>query len=53
MKKFLVKSGNSWVFTFTRTILDMLEVDPSKDQVEVEFEGKSLKITKAKEEQDQ
>lgn len=52
MKKFLVKSGNSWVFTFTRTILDMLELDPANEQVEVEFEGKSIKISKANTESD-
>lgn len=48
MKKYLTKSGNSWVMTFTRTLLELLEINPEEEQIEIEVEGKTLKITKAK-----
>lgn len=47
MKKYLTKSGNSWVMTFTKTLLELLELNPENEQVEIEVEGKTLKITKA------
>lgn len=52
MKKYLTKSGNSWVLTFTKTLLELLELDPKDDQVELEVEGKTLKIYKAKKDQE-
>jgi len=48
MKKFLTKSGNSWVLTFTKTLLELLEINPEEDQVEIELDGKILKIQKVK-----
>lgn len=47
MKKYLTKSGNSWVMTFTKTLLELLELNPENEQIEIEVEGKTLKITKA------
>lgn len=52
MKKFLTKSGNSWVMTFTRTLLELLELNPEAEQVEIEVEGKTLKISKAKKDEE-
>ena len=53
MKKYLTKSGNSWVMTFTKTLLELLELNPEEDQVEIEVEGKILKIFKAQKDVEQ
>ncbi len=53
MKKYLTKSGNSWVMTFTKTLLELLELNPEEDQVEIEVEGKILKISKAQKDVEQ
>ncbi len=34
---------------FTKTMLEMLDVDPEKEQVELEFDKKTLRIEKIKE----
>lgn len=49
MKKKFTKIGNSWAMLFTKTMLEMLDVDPEKEQVELEFDKKILKIEKIKE----
>jgi len=46
MKRKFTKIGNSWAMLFTKTMLQMLEVDPEKEQVEIEFDRKRLIMEK-------
>lgn len=50
MKKKFTKIGNSWAILFTKTMIEMLDVNPEKEQVEIEFDKKVLKMEKAKNE---
>ncbi len=50
MKKALIKSGGGWALFFNKTLLELLDIIPDKDEVEIEVEGKTLKITKAEKE---
>ena len=47
MKKNLIKSGNAWVLLMQKAILELLDINPEVDQVELEIEGKVLKVKKA------
>ncbi len=47
MKKKFITIGNSWAMLFTKTMLEMLEVNPEEEQVEIEFDKKVLKMEKA------
>jgi len=47
MKKKFTTIGNSWAMLFTKTMLEMLEVNPEEEQVEIEFDKKVLKMEKA------
>ena len=46
MKKKCTKIGNSWAMLFTKTMLEMLDIKPETDYVEIEFEKKVLKMEK-------
>ncbi len=46
MKKKFTKVGNSWALIFTKTMLEMLDVEPEKEQDEIEFDKKILTIKK-------
>ena len=46
MKKKLFKSGNAWVLLMQKTILQLLDIDPEVDEVELEVENKVLKVKK-------
>jgi len=48
MKKKFTKIGNSWAMLFTKTMLEMLEVDPEKDQVKIEYDKNILIMQKEK-----
>lgn len=48
MIKKLVKNGSSYAITITKTMLEILKVNPVNDFVELRFEGEKLIITKAK-----
>jgi len=48
MKKKFTKIGNSWAILFTKTMLEMLDVNPESDQVEIEFNKKILTMEKEK-----
>ena len=48
MKKKFTKIGNSWAMLFTKTMLEMLDVNPEKDLVDIEFDKKVLKMEKNK-----
>lgn len=47
MKKNLIRSGNGWALFMPKTLLELLDINPDDDQVEIEIEGKVLKLTKA------
>ena len=46
MKKKLFKSGNAWVLLLQKPILELLEINPEIDEVELEIENKILKVKK-------
>jgi len=47
MKKKLYRSGNAWALLIQKAILQLLEIDPELDEVELEVENKVLKIKKS------
>ena len=46
MKKKLIKSGNAWVLLMQKAILELLDINPEEDEVELEIENKILKVKK-------
>ena len=46
MKKKLYKSGNAWALLIQKAILQLLDIDPENDEVELEVENKVLKVKK-------
>ncbi len=46
MKKKFTTIGNSWAILFTKTMLELLEVNPEKEQVEIEFDKNVITIKK-------
>ena len=48
MKKKLSKSGNGWSLFMPKTIIELLDINPEQDHVELEIENKVLKIKKHK-----
>lgn len=46
MKKKLYQSGNAWVLLIQKAILQLLEINPEEDEVELEVENKVLKVKK-------
>ena len=47
MKKKLIKSGNAWVLVIQKAILELIDINPEIDEVELEVENKMLKVKKA------
>lgn len=47
MKKKLIKSGNAWVLLIQKAILELIDINPGIDEVELEVENKMLKVKKA------
>lgn len=48
MRKKLYKSGNAWAVIIQKTILELLDINPERDEIELSVENKVLKIEKAK-----
>ena len=48
MHKKLFKSGNAWVLLLQKAIIELLDIDPEKDEVELTIEDKILKVKKYK-----
>ena len=46
MKKKFTKIGNSWAMLFTKTMLEMLDIDPETEQAVIEFNKNILTIKK-------
>ncbi len=47
MKKKLYQSGNAWALLIQKAILQLLDINPEEDEVELEVENKVLKVKKA------
>ena len=47
MKKKFTNIGNSWGILFTKTMLEILDINPETEQVEIEFNKKILIMKKA------
>ena len=47
MKKKLIKSGSAWVLLIQKAILELIDINPEIDEVELEVENKMLKVKKA------
>lgn len=48
MKRKLFKSGNGWALFVSKTILELLKIDPEKDSIKLSMENDVLKIKKEK-----
>ncbi len=48
MKRKFTKTGNSWAMLFTKTMLEIMDIDPEKDQVKIEFDKNTLVMKKDK-----
>jgi len=48
MKKKLIPVGNSWAVIIQKPILELLDINPEQDEIELSVENKTLKIEKAK-----
>ena len=46
MKRKFTKIGNSWAMLFTKTMLQMLDINPKTEQVEIEFDRKKMIMEK-------
>ena len=47
MKKKMYRSGNAWTLLIQKAILELLDINPEVDEVELEVENKVLKVKKA------
>ena len=47
MKKKLFKSGNAWVLLMQRAFLQLLDIDPEDDEVEIDIKDKVMYVKKA------
>ena len=47
MKKKLSRSGSGWALFMPKTLLELIEVNPESDLLEVKVENNIIKITKA------
>ncbi len=47
MKKKLSRSGSGWALFMPKTLLELIDVDPEADYLEVKVENDTVKITKA------
>lgn len=49
MKKKLSRSGSGWALFMPKTLLELIDVDPEKNQLEIKVDNNTIKITKADE----
>lgn len=47
MKRKLSRSGSGWAMFMPKTLLELIDVNPESDQLEVKVENNTIKITKA------
>ena len=48
MKKKMYRSGNAWALLIQKAILELLDIDPETDELELAVENKVLMVKKAK-----
>lgn len=53
MKRKLSRSGSGWALFMPKTLLELINVNPESDQLEVKVENDIIKITKAKNENEE
>ena len=47
MKKNLIKNGSGWAIFMPKAILELLDINPENDQIELVVEKKVLKVMMA------
>lgn len=47
MKKNLIRNGSGWAIFVPKPILELLDINPEEDQIELEVENKVLKVKRA------
>ncbi len=47
MKKKLYKSGNAWALLIQKAFLQLLDINPEVDEVEIDIKDKVLQVRKA------
>ncbi len=47
MKKKMYRSGNAWALLIQKAILELLDIDPETDELELAVENKVLMVKKA------
>ncbi len=47
MRKNLIRNGTGWALFMPKTLIELIDLDPETDQVEIEVENKTIKVTKA------
>ncbi len=47
MRKNLFRTGNGWALFMPKTILELLELNPDEDEIEINIENKKMIIEKA------
>ncbi len=47
MKRKLSRSGNGWAIFLPKVIVELLKINPEKEEVELRVEGETLIIKKA------
>lgn len=45
--KKLYRSGSGWALFMPKTLLELIDVNPEKDMLEIQVENNTIKITKA------
>lgn len=43
----MYRSGNAWALLIQKAILELLDINPEEDELELEVENKVLKVKKA------
>ena len=51
MKKKLSRSGSGWALFMPKTVLELIDVNPEADKLEVKVENNVIKITKAEDDE--
>lgn len=48
MERKLMRSGNGWALFMSKTLIELLKINPEKDFLEMQIENDVLKIKKVK-----